>query len=516
MFLCIFFLIAQIFQNGHKVTKKIFTYARAGNIIYNLRACFLKQHLHLPILFVILHSIMQETKKVPTELGTQNIGSLLLKYALPAIIAMTASSILNIVDCAFIGNGAGQDAIAGLATTLPFMNLAAAFGAMVGVGASSIISIRLGQRDYKTAQHVLGNTITLNIVISILFALLCWIFLDPMLDLFGAKSELTRMYASEYMQVLLLGNVITHCYLGLNSVIRSAGHPKLSMICTITAVCINTLLDWLFVIEWKTGIQGAAIATVIAQGVALAMELVILSRNNELLHLQRGIYSINLTIIRQILAIGLSPCLMNICSCLVVILINDGMFRYGGDAALGAYGIVNKVVFFFLMIVMGLNQGMQPIVGYNWGARQNSRVWRCLKYTIIGATIVTTLGFLIGETMPGVIVRMMGASGEMERIAIMGFRIDVMVFSLVGCQMVVSNFFQSIGHAGKSIFLSMSRQLLFLIPGLIILPEFYGLPGVWFAIPLSDTISIIFSVGMLVLLVRKTKRQEGNISVQAR
>lgn len=450
---------------------------------------------------------MQETKKVPTELGTQNIGSLLLKYALPAIIAMTASSVLNIVDCAFIGNGAGQDAIAGLATTLPFMNLAAAFGAMVGVGASSIISIRLGQRDYKTAQHVLGNTITLNIVISILFALLCWIFLDPLLNLFGAKSDITKMYARDYMEILLLGNVITHCYLGLNSVIRSAGHPKLSMMCTITAVCVNTLLDWLFVIKWQTGIRGAAIATVIAQGIGLAMELVILSRRNELLHLQRGIYRISPTIIRQILAIGLSPCLMNICACLVVILINDGMFVYGGDAALGAYGIVNKVVFFFLMIVMGLNQGMQPIVGYNWGARKDDRVWRALKYTIAGATIITTIGFVIGETIPGIIVRIMGASGEMERIAIMGFRIDVMVFWLVGGQMVIGNFFQSIGHAGKSIFLSLSRQLLFLIPGLLLLPHFYGLVGVWAAIPLSDTLSVIFSVGMLIMLIRKTKQK---------
>lgn len=445
------------------------------------------------------------TKHVPTELGTQPIGSLLFKYAMPAIIAMTASSILNVVDCAFIGNGAGQEAIAGLATTLPFMNLAAAFGAMVGVGASSVISIRLGQKDYRTAQHVLGNTITLNIVISIAFALLCWILLDPMLDLFGAKSETTRFYAREYMEVLLLGNVIAHSYLGLNSVIRSAGHPKLSMMCTIVAVVLNTVLDWLFVMEWHLGIRGAAIATVIAQSVALTIQLCLLSRKSELLHLQRGIYGINLTIIRQILAIGLSPCLMNVCACMVVILINDGMYRYGGDAALGAYGIDNKVVFFFLMIVMGLNQGMQPIVGYNWGAHQNDRVWRALRLTIVAATCVTTVGFIIGETIPGFIVSLMGATGDMARIATRGFRIDVAVFWLVGGQMVIGNFFQSIGHAGKSIFLSLCRQMLFLIPGLIILPLFLGLDGVWIAIPLSDALSVFFAVTMLIITIRKAK-----------
>lgn len=448
---------------------------------------------------------MTQNQYVPTELGTQPVASLLFRYALPAIIAMTATSLLNVIDCAFIGHGAGQEAIAGLATTLPFMNLAAAFGAMVGVGASSVISIRLGQKDYKTAQHVLGNTITLNIVISIAFAVLCWIFLDPLLTVFGAKSEVTRFYAREYMEILLLGNVIAHSYLGLNSVIRSAGHPKLSMMCTITAVVLNTFLDWLFVMEWHWGIRGAAIATVIAQSVGLVIQLILLSRPTELLHLQRGIYGINLTIIRQILAIGLSPCLMNCCACLVVILINDGMFRYGGDAALGAYGIDNKVVFFFLMIVMGLNQGMQPIVGYNWGAHLDDRVWRCLRYTIIGATIVTFVGFLIGETIPGYVVRLMGATGEMEDIATRGFRIDVAVFWLVGGQMVIGNFFQSIGHAGKSIFLSLSRQLLFLVPGLLILPRFLGLDGVWIAIPLSDALSVIFAVTMLVMTIRKAR-----------
>lgn len=447
-------------------------------------------------------------EKAPTELGTQPIGSLLLKYALPAIIAMTATSILNLVDCAFIGNGAGQDAIAGLATTLPFMNLAAAFGAMVGVGASSIISIRLGQHDYKTANRVLGNTVTLNIVISLLYSIVCWAFLDPLLEAFGAKDPATKVCAREYMEVLLLGNVIAHSYLGLNSIIRSAGHPRLSMTCTITAVIINTILDWLFVIEWQMDIRGAAIATVIAQAVGLTMEFAILSRRSELLHLQRGIYRVDLKIVRQILSIGLSPCLMNCCACLVVLIINGQLSVYGGKEALGAYGIINKVVFFFLMIVMGFNQGMQPIVGYNWGARQNDRVWRCLRFTIVCATIVTTVGFVCGELLPGFIVYQMGARDSMADIATHGFRLNVIALPIVGAQMVIGNFFQSIGHAGKSIFLSLTRQLLFLIPFLYTLPIWFDLDGVWASLPASDAISCIAAFGMLWWLIQSTRKKE--------
>lgn len=459
------------------------------------------------------------TKKVPTELGTQPIGQLLLKYALPAIIAMTASSLLNNVDRFFISRCVGPEAISGLGATMPFMNLGAAFGAMVGVGASAVLSIRLGQRDYKTAQRVLGNTITLNILVSLFVTALCLTFLDPLLYLFGA-SENTIQYARPYMYIILGGGIITHSYLGLNAVIRSAGHPTFSMTCTITAVTSNALLDWLFVWVLGMGITGAAWATVIAQFIGLCMELFVLSRKQELVHLQRGIYRLSSKIVRQILVIGLSPFLMNLCACLVVLLLNQGMRKYGdlelgphgGDYALGAYSIVNGVVFFFLMIVMGINQGMQPIVGYNWGAHQNDRVWRTLSYAILGGTLVTTFGFLIGECCPELLTRIFsdGDSEGSQRIldiSTMGFRIDVMVLPLVGGQMVIGNFFQSIGHAGKSIFLSLSRQLLFLVPGILILPHFFGFKGVWYAIPLSDALSVFASVTLLYLLVRKVNRQ---------
>lgn len=446
----------------------------------------------------------------PIELGTEPIGRLLLKYALPAIIAMTATSLLNNIDRFFISRCAGPDAISGLGATMPFMNLGAAFGAMIGVGAGAVLSIRLGQRDYKTAQHVLGNTITLNIIISLLVTVSCIAFLDPMLYLFGA-SERTIAYARPYMLVILGGGIITHSYLGLNSVIRSTGHPIFSMACTITTVLSNAVLDWLLVWVLDTGIAGAAWATILAQGIGLIMELVILSRKREIVHLQHGIYSLSSRIVRQILIIGLSPFLMNLCACLVVLLINQSMREYGGDYALGAYSIVNGVIFFFLMIVMGINQGMQPIVGYNWGARQNDRVWRTLRFAIMGATAVTAVGFLIGECCPELVTGLF-SEGDSEgakqilELSTRGFHINVLALPLVGGQMVITNFFQSIGHAGKSIFLSLSRQLLFLIPGLLILPHYFGLDGVWGALPVSDCVSCIATWLMLWWTWRKVSR----------
>ena len=441
-------------------------------------------------------------KRVPTELGERPVGSLLWQYALPAIIAMTAASLYNIVDRAFIGHIVGKEALAGLAATFPFMNLGAAFGAMVGVGASTVISVRLGQRDYRTAQQVLGNSIMLNIILGLLFTVVFWIYLDPVLYVFGA-SDTTIPYAREYMKIILIFNVIGHSYLGLNSVMRAAGHPRTAMLCTLLTVLVNAVLDPLFMLVMHMGIRGAAIATVISQSIALIIVCSLFCRKDELLRFKHGIYGLRLDIVRQTLSIGMAPFLLNTCACLVVLLINQGMLRYGGDDAVSAYSIVNSVVFFFLMIVIGLNQGMQPIVGYNWGARQDDRVWQCLRLTIAGGTAVTFVGFLIGELAPRLPALIFTTDEQVIAIASHGFRICVSIFPLVGAQMVISNFFQSIGHAGKSIFLSVSRQLLFLIPGLIILPRYWGLDGVWMSIPIADFISVCVAFAMLWYTIRK-------------
>lgn len=445
------------------------------------------------------------------ELGTERIRKLLVQYAVPAIIAMTASSLYNMVDSIFIGHGVGALAISGLALTFPLMNLAAAFGSLVGVGAATLVSMRLGQRDYETAQRILGNVVVLNLIIGISFGLLTLVFLDPILYFFGA-SDATIGYAREYMSVILWGNVVTHMYLGLNAVLRAAGHPRKAMYATILTVTINAILDPLFIFGFGWGIRGAAIATVLAQILALVWQFRIFSDRNELLHFRRGIYRLKGKIVRNVLAIGMSPFLMNLAACFIVILINKGLKEYGGDLNIGAYGIVNRLGFFFVMIVMGINQGMQPIAGYNYGARQFDRVDRVLKLTIIGATCVTTLGFLIGELAPRLAVSVFTDDPELVRLSAEGMRIVFFCFPIIGFQMVTTNFFQSIGMAGKAIFLSLSRQLLFLMPGLIFLPRIFdeltpwdGNWGVWCSMPLSDFLASLVAGVMLFYQFRKFK-----------
>ena len=429
-------------------------------------------------------------KRNATELGTQPIGKLLMQYAIPAIIAMTASSLYNMVDSIFIGQGVGPLAISGLAITFPFMNLGAAFGAMVGVGASTLISVKLGQKDYKTAQTVLGNVISLNVIIGVAFTILTLLFLDPILYFFGASAD-TIGYARDYMQIILAGNIITHMYLGLNAVLRAAGHPQKAMYATINTVIINTILDPIFIYGFDWGIRGAAIATIIAQVISLIWQLKLLADPNELLHLKRGIYHLQSKIVKNIIAIGLSPFCMNVASCFIVIFINKGLKEYDGDLAIGAYGIVNRLVFICVMIVMGITQGMRPIAGYNYGALQFNRVNHVLKLAIWGATFVTTLTFLVGELIPELTVSIFTSDEGLIARAAEGFRIVVIVFPIVGFQMVTSNFFQSIGLANKAIFLSLTRQLLFLLPCLIILPKFVGASGIWWSMPISDLLSSI-------------------------
>ena len=430
------------------------------------------------------------------ELGTQPVGKLLMQYAIPAIIAMTASSLYNIVDSIFIGQGVGPLAISGLAVTFPFMNLGAAFGAMVGVGASTLISVKLGQRDYGTAQVVLGNVVTLNTIIGVVYTIVCLMFLDPILYFFGASAD-TIVYARDFMEVILLGNIFTHMYLGLNAVLRASGHPQKAMYATINTVVINTILAPIFIYCFEWGIRGAAIATVIAQIVSLIWQFKILTDKNELLHLRRGIYHLQSKIVKNMIAIGLSPFCMNVASCFIVIFINQGLKEYDGDLAIGAYGIVNRLMFICVMIVMGITQGMQPIAGYNYGAQQYHRVNEVLKLAIWGATAVTTFTFLVGELIPELTVSIFTTDEGLISRAAEGFRIAVLVFPIVGFQMVTSNFFQSIGMANKAIFLSLTRQLLFLLPCLIILPTFMGAAGIWWSMPASDLAASIVAAVLL-------------------
>lgn len=443
-------------------------------------------------------------QKTPTALGTESIGKLLMQYAVPAIIAMTASSLYNMVDSIFIGHGVGPMAISGLALTFPLMNLAAAFGSLVGVGASTLVSVKLGQKDYDTAQRVLGNVVVLNVLLGLVFTVVVMAFLDPILYFFGGSDQTVR-YARDYMQIILLGNIVTHLYLGLNAVLRSSGHPQKAMYATIATVVVNTILDPVFIYGFGWGIRGAAIATIIAQVLSLMWQFKLFSDKEELLHFHRGIFRLKRKIVLDSLAIGMSPFLMNLAACLIVIIVNQGMKEHGGDLAIGAFGIVNRLVFIVVMIVMGLNQGMQPIAGYNFGAQQYGRVNKVLLLTIGYATVVTTFGFLVGMLAPELVVSIFTTDDELVALAARGLRITVLFFPVIGFQMVTSNFFQSIGMASKAIFLSLSRQMLILLPCLLILPRFYGLAGVWYSMPVSDALASLFALVLLLAQFRKFK-----------
>lgn len=445
-------------------------------------------------------------QKTPTALGTENIGKLLMQYAVPAIIAMTASSLYNMVDSIFIGHGVGTMAISGLALTFPLMNLAAAFGSLVGVGAATLISVKLGQKDYDTAQRVLGNVFVLNILLGVAFTVIVMAFLDPILYFFGGSDE-TVGYARDYMYIILLGNTITHLYLGLNAVLRSSGHPQKAMYATIATVIINTILDPVFIYGFGWGIRGAAIATIVAQIISLMWQLWIFSSKEELLHFHRGIFRLKRKIVFDSLAIGMSPFLMNMAACFIVILINQGLKKYGGDLAIGAFGIVNRLVFIIVMIVMGLNQGMQPIAGYNFGAKQYERVTKTLKLAIIYATGVTIFGFIIGMLFSDTVVGIFTSDAELIELSAKGLRIVVMFFPIIGFQMVTANFFQSIGMASKAIFLSLTRQMVVLLSCLLILPRFFGAAGVWYSMPISDLLASLIAGTMLVWQFRKFRVQ---------
>lgn len=452
---------------------------------------------------------MKQSGTIPTSLGTESIPKLLKQYAVPAIIAMTASSLYNMIDSAYIGQGVGPMAISGLAVTFPLMNLSTAFGTLVGVGASTLISVLLGQRNYSVARRVLGNVIIMNCVIGLLFMALSLLFLDPILYFFGA-SEATIPYAREYMQVVLIGNIITHLYFGLNAVLRAAGHPRKAMYATILTVALNTILDPIFIFVLDMGIRGAAIATVISQLVSLIWQIKIFSNKDEFLHFSKDMMKFDSKIAYKSLSIGMAPFLMNVASCFIVILINKGLQTYGdmemaggGDLSIGAYGIINRLSFLFVMVVMGFTQGMQPIAGYNYGAQLYDRVIKVLRLTIICATIVMTAGFLAAMIFPELMVKIFTSDPQLIDLSSKGARLVFLAFPIIGFQIVTSSFFQSLGMAKKAIFLSLSRQLLFLAPCLIILPRLIGVKGVWLSLPISDIISTIVTIFMLRTLLKQ-------------
>lgn len=436
------------------------------------------------------------------ELGTERVGRLLLRYSIPSIIAMTAASLYNMVDSIFIGQGCGPLAIAGLAVTFPLMNLSAAFGAMVGVGSSTLVSVKMGQRDIEGAEETLANVVILNTVIGILFMAVVMMFLDPILIFFGASDQ-TLPYAREYMQTLLWGNVLTHLYLGLNDVVRASGYPQRAMAATLTAVTINAVFNYVFIFILNLGIRGAAIGTLCAQGVAFLGICYHYSRPDTYIKFKRQAFHFKARIAKGIISIGCAPFFTNFCACIVVLLINNGLKNNGGDYYVGAYGIANRIAFVFIMVANGFNQGMQPILGYNYGAGQVQRSIRAYRLTVVAAVTVTSSCFVMSALFPEIPISLFTTDQELIDISSRALWIMTCVFPIVGFQITSTGFFMSLGMAKKAMFLSMTRQLLMLIPFLIILPKFFGVDGVWMSMPVADVLSSVTVAVMVVIQIRK-------------
>lgn len=447
-----------------------------------------------------------DNKKETLALGTRPVGHLLMQYALPAMVAMTAASLYNIIDRVFIGQVVGPMAISGLAITFPFMNLGAAFGAAVGVGSSTSISVKLGQRDYQTAEQLLGNTVTLNLIIGIAFSVVSLLFLDPILRFFGA-SDHTLPYARAFMQIILLGNVVSHMYYGMNAVLRAISKPREAMIATILSVGLNIIFDFVFIYWWRWGIRGAALGTVVAQSIALAWQMRFFADKRQLLHLKRGIYRLKGSLVKLILSIGVSPFLMNATACIIVIFMNNQLVRYGGDLSVGAYGVANALAMVFMMFVMGLNQGMQPIAGYNYGSQQFDRLRRVVDISIIAGVCIMTVGWLVAMFLPHAVARLFTSDPQLTRLSVKAIRINMLMFPLVGAQMVITTFFQCIGKVKLSIFLSLSRQLIILLPLLLLLPLFFGIDGVWYSLPSSDFLAAVIAAVTMMLFTRKLNKE---------
>lgn len=444
-----------------------------------------------------------------SALAEEPVGKLLMQYAIPAIVAMAASSVYNIIDGVFIGQGVGAEAIMGLALTGPIMSLTAAFGAMVGVGAATLMSVKLGQRDYDTAQRILGNVVVMNITLGLTLGLVLLAFIDPILRFFGA-SDVTLPYARDFMGIILLGNVFTHLYLGLNAMLRSTNRPQKAMYATFGTVILNCVFAPLFIFVFDWGIRGAALATVLAQTAMLVWQLKLFGNRADFIHLERRLLQLEPKIVKESLLVGLPQFLINLCACLVAALMTRSLTNYGGDVAVGAFGICNRLILFVVMVVIGLNQGMQPIAGYNFGAGHYDRVIAVLKRALVAAVCITTTGFVIGTFFATPIVTLFAKdSPELVSMAAHALGCIVMMFPIVGMQIVSTAFFQSIGYAGKSIFLSLTRQLILLVPAIFILPHLFDDPleGLWHASPTADALASLIALALLVKQVRKFKAQ---------
>ena len=431
------------------------------------------------------------------ELGTASVPKLLFKYSLPAVVGTVVSAVYNIVDSMVIGHAIDDpNVVAGIAVTFPVMNLATALGMLIGAGAATRVSIVLGQKDHRRAELILGNSVLLTVIIGILYMAGFAIFLDKILMLFGA-SEHTLPYAHEFLMWVLPGMLLMNLTFSYNNVMRASGYPGKAMYTNLIGAGMNMILAPLFLFGFGWGIRGAAIATDISMLITAFFVMAHFFNTKNELHFVRGTFRFDWPIIKSVLYIGMSPFLINVAGASVNAIINNSLLHYGGDNAIAAVVVFNRFVTVFIFIVIGICQGMQPILGYNYGSGRFNRLFKTLWWAVGSAVAVTSLGSAIGALMPESIAKMFMQDP----------RITTIAFWIVGFQVVATNFFQSMGMAGKSIFLSLTRQIIFMIPLLYILPPHFGLDGVWAAFPISDFVATVVAATLLTVQLRRIKRK---------
>ena len=447
-------------------------------------------------------------------LGTEGVGKLLLKFSIPAIIGMLVNALYNIVDGIFIGRYVGELGLAGVSVSYPMMMVVLAFTLLIGFGATSLISIRLGEKRKDDAEKILGNAATLLVIIPIILFIITQIFLDKILISFGASTDVLP-FAKSYMNIVSFGFLFQSVGFGMNNIIRAEGSPKTAMFTMLIGAILNTIFDAIFIIKFKMGIEGAAIATVLAQLISAVWVVYYFISGKSLLKISKESLTLKMDTMRYIVTLGFAQFSLQIANSFVAVIANNTLQIHGGDPAIAAYRIINNTAMIFLMIVFGVNQGMQPIIGYNYGAKQFDRVKKALYLAIFSATSVVILGFVIIRVFPENIVMLFSKAGtdghqNLVDLTANGMKIFLIALPIIGFQIVSSNYFQAIGQPKQSILLGLSRQVIVLIPATLILPSFFGLNGVWMAGPVSDIISSVLSA---FFLVRAIKALNSNIEI---
>lgn len=443
------------------------------------------------------------------RLGEEPILKLLLSFSIPAIVGMVVNTLYNIIDRMYIGRieGIGPLALTGVGITMPIMTIILAFGMLVGIGTAARVSLKLGEHNKDSAEEHLGNAFTLIIIISLAITILGLMFLDPILGVFGA-SENTEIYARQYMQIIFIGTIVNMLSFGLNHSIRSDGSPKVAMLSMLIGAITNIILDPVFIFGFGMGVRGAAIATVISQILTTIWILQYFTIGKSIIKLKVSNLKLKLPIIISIFSIGMSPFSMQLAASVVQVLANNSLKEYGGDLAIGAMTIISSVSMIFLMPIFGINQGSQPIIGYNYGAKQYDRVKETVKYGAIAATIIVVIGWIVTQSAPQVLIAIFNNDPELVGIATNGIKIYLFMMPLVGFQVISSNYFQSIGKAKISMFLSLLRQVILLIPCILILPKIFELNGIWLSGAVCDGLSSLITGIIFFYSVKKLKAEE--------